>query len=273
MSAASAHSPVVLVGCGNMGRAILDGWLAAGAMAPEAIRVVDPFASELPQGVRRSDGLAGALEGIAPSAIVLAVKPQQVEEVAESFAGSGQSGEVLLLSILAGVETVRLATLFPGTRVVRFMSNLAAAFGAAPVGAFPGGELPRRAQALAEALLAPLGDLTWLANEDQFHAFTALAGSGPGFVYRFLAALQAGGEALGFAPEEAARLALTTVRGAVELAGRSPDDFAGLAARVASKGGTTAAGYAVLDADHALDRLIAATLRAAAERSAEMARA
>lgn len=264
---------LLLVGCGNMGRAILDGWLAGGAIAPAAITVVDPVAEGLPAGVRL---LREAPGGARFDAIVLAVKPQLLDRVAptiQPLAGPG----VVLLSILAGVGHARLAALFPDAIPVRFMGNLAAAQGLSPIAAYAGGgPLAERAAALVERLLAPLGAPEWLDDEALLHAVTALGGSGPGFVYRFLAALAKAGEELGLGTAEAAGMALATVRGAAELAARSgpiasPGDFAALAARVASPGGTTEAGLAVLEADRALDRLVAATLRAAHDRSVELA--
>ncbi|MET0251072.1 MAG: pyrroline-5-carboxylate reductase dimerization domain-containing protein [Novosphingobium sp.] len=255
---------LLLVGCGNMGRAILDAWLA-GSLAGIEITVVDPVLAEAPRGVRL---LPQVPAGERFSAVVLAVKPQLLDAVAPQVAGAADGA--LLLSILAGVPLARLEATFRGATPVRFMANLAAAFGASPVAAFAG-SLPPQATALAGRLLNPLGPLTWLAAEEQLHAVTALAGSGPGFVYRFLDALSRGGVELGLDPAAAAQMALAMVAGAAELAARSPDAFATLAAKVASKGGTTEAGMAVLDADRALDRLIAGTLTAACGRSRELA--
>ena len=120
-------------------------------------------------------------------------------------------------------------------------------------------------------ILAPLGTPVWLTSEDQMNAVTALAGSGPAFVYRFIDSLAAGGAKLGLPHETAARLALAMVEGAALLAAVSHEAPAGLAARVTSPGGTTAAGLAVLDDEAALAELVEATLRASAERGAELA--
>ena len=260
---------VLLVGCGNMGRAILDGWLASGGVPASSITVVDPVAEQVPPGVQllRAAPPAGDF-----SAIVLAVKPQLLDAVAPSIKPLAASG-VVLLSVLAGIECRRLTSLFPGAAIVRFMGNLAAAHGLSPVAVFAGpAPLDASGRAVVHALLDPLGTLAWLDEERLLHAVTALGGSGPGFVYRFLAALAKAGEGLGLAPAEAAAMALTTVRGAAELAARTGDDFSTLARKVASPGGTTEAGLTVLEADGALDRLVAASLRAAHDRSAELAR-
>ena len=121
-------------------------------------------------------------------------------------------------------------------------------------------------------LLAPLGTPEWF-DESLFDAVTALAGSGPAFVYRFIDALAKGGAAIGLPVEQAGRLAMATVEGASALAAASGVEPAELARRVASPGGTTEAGLKVMDAGEATLKLAEATLRAAAERGAEMARA
>jgi pyrroline-5-carboxylate reductase len=172
-----------------------------------------------------------------------------------------------VLSILAGVELATLRARFPAAgAVVRIMPNLAAAIGRSPIAL--AGDRDEKVTALME----PLGTPEWLP-EDQFDLVTALAGSGPAFVYRFIDALAAGAAALGMDPGQAQRLALATVEGASLLAAASPHGPGELARRVASPGGTTQAGLDVLDANAALTRLVEATLKAAADRSAEMARA
>jgi pyrroline-5-carboxylate reductase len=271
MTAPGAGQQLLLIGCGNMGRAILDGWLASGRIAPDAVVVLDPAAPALPPGVLGCSAL-GQVPAGGIDIVVLAVKPQLVGQVAGELAGSQLAGRrPLLLSILAGVPLARLAKLFPGMTPVRFMGNLAAAFGRSPVAACAGSALDPARTALVDRVLAPLGPVEWLDDEDQLHAVTALAGSGPGFVYRFLDALAQGGAAIGLPPPAAARMALATVAGAAELAARSDEDFAALAARGSSKGGTTEAGLAVLDAGDGLRRLVAATLEAARTRRRELA--
>ena len=178
----------------------------------------------------------------------------------------------MLLSILAGVELDSLAARFPAARgLVRIMPNLAAAIGKSPI-ALAARELDDAGKAAVMALMTPLGTPEWI-DESLFDAVTALAGSGPAFVYRFIDALAAGAAALGLPADQAERLALATVEGAGALAAASPHAPGELARRVASPGGTTEAGLAALDADAALARLVAATLKAAADRSAEMAAA
>lgn len=258
---------ILIVGCGNMGGAMLAGWLAGG-IAPTRFTVVDPLLPEAPDGVE----LLRELPEGQFDAVLLGVKPQLLGDVAPRSAALAGEGTVLL-SILAGIELASLAARFPAAKgLVRIMPNLAAAIGKSPIALFSQG-LDDDGKAAVTALMQPLGQPEWLASEAQFDLVTALAGSGPAFVYRFIDALAAGAAALGLDRAQADRLALATVEGAAALAAASPHGPGELARRVASPGGTTEAGLKVLDADAAILRLAEATLKAAADRSAEMAAA
>lgn len=256
---------VLIVGCGNMAGAMLQGWLAAG-FDPARFTVVDPADPELPPEVR---SLPAMPEGERFDAILLGVKPQLLGEVApqvELVAGS----DTVVISILAGAELEVLAKHFPRAGgILRVMPNLAAALGKSPM-ALAGSGLDEGARKAATQLLAPLGTPEWIA-EEEFHLVTALAGSGPAFVYRFIDALAAAASDLGLATDQAGRLAVATVEGASALAAMSPHDPGELARRVASPGGTTQAGLDALDEGEALRKLLEKTLRAARDRSAEMA--
>jgi pyrroline-5-carboxylate reductase len=257
---------LLLVGCGNMGGAMLAGWLGAG-LDPARFAIVDPMLEQAPDGVE----LLREVPDRQFDAVLLAVKPQMLPDIAPKVADVAGSGSIVM-SILAGVELTSLATYFPGAGgLVRIMPNLAAAIGKSPV-ALAARELDDARIAAVTALMDPLGTPEWLDDEGLFDLVTALAGSGPAFVYRFIDALAAGAAGLGLNAEMAQRLALATVEGAASLASASPYAPAELADRVASPGGTTRAGLDVLDADRALARLVEATLRAARDRSVEMAR-
>lgn len=258
---------ILIIGCGNMGGAMLQGWLAGG-LSPARFTIVDPVLAEAPQGVTLLRELpAGPFD-----AILLGVKPQLLGDVAPAVARLAGPGTVVL-SILAGVELASLAARFPDAGgLVRIMPNLAAAIGRSPVALFGQG-LDEAEREGVTALMQPLGTPEWLAGEGLFDLVTALAGSGPAFVYRFIDALASGAAALGLPADQAGRLALATVEGAALLAAASPHSPAELARRVASPGGTTQAGLDVLDAGGAMAALAEATLRAARDRSAEMARA
>ncbi|MBN2970904.1 pyrroline-5-carboxylate reductase [Roseomonas aeriglobus] len=265
MSAAIAGT-LWLVGAGNMGGAMLERWLAGGVVTPGQLLVIDPGAKNVPAGVRRVDA---APTDERPDILLLAVKPQLLDTVAPSLAACRPS---LLISILAGVEAATIADRIPADTIVRAMPNLPVSLGQGVV-ALHSGTSDADARALAEALMAPLGLVEWLGDEALFHAVTALSGSGPGFVYRFIAALAEGGAALGLPADQARRFAIATVEGAAALARTSSDSPDTLADRVASPGGTTRAGLDVLDDGDALRTLAAATLSAAARRSEELAAA
>jgi pyrroline-5-carboxylate reductase len=250
-----------LVGCGNMAGAMLRRWIEAGTIAAESVFVVNRGDRALPEGVRQGREFpAGPL----PDAVMLGMKPQQIVEISERF-GERLAGVPLLISILAGVELETLAGYFRAGAIVRAIPNLPVALGEGVVG------LHGKRDAGVEVLMAPLGLVEWIDSEGHFDVVTALAGSGPGFLYRFIDALAAGGAALGLPADQAQRLALATVEGGALLAADADVSPAELADRVASPRGSTREGLNVLDRDDALKRLVYETLAAATRRNAEMA--
>lgn len=258
---------LLIVGCGNMGGAMLAGWLAAG-MDPARFEVLDPVLSEAPQGVtlHRQPPIQSDHD-----ALLLGFKPQQLGALGpglQSLAGEGVS----VFSLLAGIDLAMLAEAFPSADAhVRVMPNLAARICKSPVILAESGlEASRRDAALA--LFGKLGTALWLDDETRFDLVTALAGSGPGFVYRFIDALAAAAQELGLEASMAAELALATVEGAASLAASSDVSPGELADRVASPGGMTREGLNVLDADDALQSLLIETLNATASKGAELAR-
>jgi pyrroline-5-carboxylate reductase len=257
---------ILIVGCGNMGGAILQGWLAGGVDAAR-ITVADPAMREVPTGVT----LVPKIPQEPFDVVLLGVKPQGLDAVAPQVAGS-VGPRTVLLSILAGVELDTLEARFPvNGGLVRIMPNLAAAIGKSPLALAQRG-LDSQGREAVTALLQPLGMPEWLDDETLFDAVTALTGCGPAFVYRFIDALASGAEAAGLEQGQAQRLALATVEGAGLLARSSPHTAGELARRVASPGGSTQAGLDVLDHDSALELLVAAAMLAAEQRSAEMGR-
>lgn len=260
-------SKICFFGCGNMGSAMLRGWLAAG-VSPDTFHVVDPVAVNLPAGVAVS---RASQEATGPyDVLILGIKPQLLRSLAPDIASLLAPG-ALVISILAGTTTHTLSEAFPSARIVRLMPNLAAAIGKSPLGVFAPNATELVKTDIA-AWLTPLGAVIWIDDEAHMDAVTALAGSGPAFIYRVIDALTKGGEAAGLPHAVAAQLAIKMTEGAAILAATSTETPDALAARVTSPGGTTAAGLAVLDADNALDRLITQTLRAARDRGTELAK-
>ena len=265
----SHQGPLWLVGAGNMGGAMLRGWLDTG-LDPAQVVVIDPNAANLPAGV--SAFPAPPPDGAAPATVILAVKPQLLDAVAPSVAPILEP-ETLLVSILGGVEIASLRARFPAPRaILRVMPNTPVAVGKG-VMALYGDGLDEAASARVAELMAPLGIVEWLADEGLFDAVTAVSGCGPAFLFRFIEALGEAGASLGLPADQAARLALATVEGSALLASAAAEPPATLADRVASPGGSTREGLNVLDEGAALKTLLRKTLEAAARRNAEMAAA
>lgn len=253
-----------MIGCGNMGGAMLRRWIGSGTLAADDVTVVRPSAHSPLPGIR---ALAAPPAEPGPDILVLSVKPQMLDLVAPAWANVRPA---ILVSILAGVDEGALARRFAAGTVVRAMPNLPVAIGKGVV-ALHSHDAGGPARAVVDALMSPLGLVEWIDDASLFDLVTALSGSGPGFVYRFIDALAQGGAALGLPAAQAQRLALATVEGAGLLAAAADVPPAALADRVASRGGSTRQGLDVLDRDDALNRLVHDTLVAAVRRNAEMA--
>nr|WP_281377239.1 pyrroline-5-carboxylate reductase [Stakelama sediminis] len=257
-----------MIGCGNMAGAMLRQWVASGDVSPDQVTVIDPGTPKIPEGVRH---LQSPPEDGLPDALMLGVKPQMLDGVAESLAPRVQ-GVPLLLSILAGVEVAALAKRFDAGAVVRVMPNLPVGLGKGVVALH--GVPPGSAQGkAASALMDSLGLVEWIDKEELFDSVTALSGCGPGFVFRFIDALADAGVAVGLEPDQALRLATATVNGSSAMAADADDNPGVLADRVASPGGSTREGMNVLDRDEALKNLLIETLTAARDRNHELAAA
>lgn len=257
---------LLLVGAGAMGGAMLRRWFAGG-LSPERVTVVSPSLRAMPEGVRTIREIPG---DEAPDVIVLALKPQQLSALrTHEFS---KLAPRLLVSILAGVEEATLDALCGAGAIVRAMPNLPVAIGKGVI-ALHSSHAGADDRALAESLMAPLGQVEWIGGEALFDAVTALSGSAPAFLFRFIDALAEGGAALGLPADQALRLALATVEGSAAMASASGENPATLAERVASPGGSTRAGLNVLDRGGALADLLTDTLRASERRNSEMAAA
>lgn len=246
---------------------MLAGWLAAGE-DPARFSVLDPALPEAPEGValyRDAAEVPGAHDSV-----LLGFKPQQLGALGPGLQGLTEGRTVC--SLLAGITLDQLAAAFTqGAGHIRVMPNLAARINKSPVILAERG-LDADARDAAFSLFDTLGSAVWLGDETQFDLVTALAGSGPGFVYRFIDALAGAAIDLGLDEDTAAALALATVEGASALAAASDASPAILADRVASPGGMTREGLNVLDEDAALRRLLARTLAATRDKGAALSR-
>lgn len=260
---------LVLLGCGKMGSALLQGWLTRG-LPPGSVWVLEPAPSAwlMAQGVHLNEPLPPA-----PGIVLVAVKPQMMGAALPQLASLG-GGATLFLSIAAGTTIASYESLLgPDTPVIRAMPNTPAAVGRG-ITAITGNARATAAHlAMAETLLSAVGQVARLEGEDQMDAVTAVSGSGPAYVFLLIEALAAAGEAEGLVPALALRLARATVAGAGALAEAAEEDPAALRRNVTSPGGTTAAALDVLmDETHGLPALLRAAVHAAAARGRELGR-
>ena len=259
-------NPTWFVGCGNMGGAMLDGWRVGGLdLAP--VTVIRPSGKAV-EGASAVTSFDEA--GKAPRVAVLAFKPQQLAEIAPQLRPHIDGGTVIV-SLLAGVEIATLRGYFPTAEgIVRATTNLAVAVRRGVTGLYGEGGDWRFREQIGD-LFTALGFAMWMADEDKLAALGSVAGAGPAYVARFVAALAKAGMERGLSQEIAATVALETVLGTAWMAATTGESMDSLAKRVASPKGTTQAGLDVLDHDRVLDQLIAVTIDAAARRGAEMA--
>lgn len=273
----STAGGVLLVGCGKMGGALLSGWIEAGR-APASITVVEPEASSfakataaLPAGIGHAKSpheLSGAYK---PDIVVLAVKPQIMDEVAPNFRRFAQEGAAVL-SIAAG-RTIDYFQDALGKRsaIVRAMPNTAAAIGRGITAAIANAYVSAPQHALCQELLMAVGEVVWVTDEEQMDAVTAVSGSGPAYVFLLTECMAKAGVEAGLPPKLAAQLARATVAGAGALLVVSPEEPGKLRENVTSPGGTTEAALKVLMAPGALPALMTKAIAAAAKRSHELA--
>lgn len=263
--------PLILAGAGKMGGALLRGWLGGG-LPPAAVRVVDP--SPPPESLALLAGYelvavpqppAGMVAGV----LVVAVKPQMMDEVLPRFRGA-VAPETLVLSIAAGTPIATLARDLGAARIVRAMPNTPAQIGrgiSVAVATSAVGD----AKALAADLLAAVGEVEWVEDEGLINAVTAVSGSGPAYVFLLAEALAEAGIAVGLDPALSRRLADATVAGAGALLGQSGEAPATLRRNVTSKGGTTAAALDVLMGEDGLAPVLRRAVLAAKRRADELA--
>lgn len=258
---------LVLLGCGKMGSAMLEGWLKRGLPA-KSVWVIDPNPSDWVKGT----GIhLNAPLPASPAIVLIAVKPQMMGAALPTIAAMG-GGATLVLSIAAGTTIATYEGVFgPGTPVVRAMPNTPAAVGRG-ISAITGNDAATEAHlALAEALLSAVGQVVRLEGEHQMDAVTAVSGSGPAYVFHLIETLAAAGEAEGLPPALSMQLARATVAGAGALAEVAAETPTQLRINVTSPAGTTAAALAVLmDEASGFPALLKRAVKAAADRGREL---
>ncbi len=250
---------------------MLEGWLKVG-MSPTGVTVIDPHPSEEMTRFCKERGIAlNPAAPAAPEVLVLAVKPQMLDEAAAPL-NACIGPRTLIISILAGKTTGDVRTRLPAaTAIVRAMPNLPASIGRGATGAAASPEVTETQRQMADALLGSNGIVEWLPSEDLIDAVTALSGSGPAYVFHLVECLAEAGAAVGLPPDLAQRLARATVSGAGELLFQSDLPAATLRQNVTSKGGTTAAALEVLMSEpNGLKALMRDAVAAAKRRAGEL---
>jgi len=263
-----ARNGLVLLGCGKMGSAMLEGWLEGG-LPPSSVWVIDPAPSDWLQstGVSINTDLPES-----PAIVLIAVKPQMMGDALPAMRALG-NGSTVVLSVAAGTPISAFEdALGDRTPVIRAMPNTPAAVGRG-ITAIVGNTHASSAQMdLAQALLSAVGQVVRLEDENQMHAVTAVSGSGPAYVFHLIETLAAAGESEGLPADLALRLAKATVGGAGHLAEAAEEAPGQLRVNVTSPGGTTQAALEVLMAeDTGFPPLLRRAVKAAAERSKELA--
>ena len=262
-----AENGLVLLGCGKMGSAMLQGWLADG-LPPASVWVIDPNPSDWLRGtgVQINADLPDT-----PAIVLVAVKPQMMGEALPVLRDRG-NGATLFVSVAAGTPISAFEeALGAQTPIVRAMPNTPAAVGRGITAIIGNAHATPEQLDLADMLLQAVGQVVRLEDEGQMDAVTGLSGSGPAYVFHMIECMAKAGEAQGLSPELAMQLAQATVAGAGALAEAADETPAELRRNVTSPNGTTQAGLEVLmDEDAGLPPLMARTVKAAADRSREL---
>lgn len=274
MNGGKGEGPIVLIGAGKMGGALLQGWLAQGIEGAQlAVRDPSPPGEVSRLVVEYGIALNPSLEALAerrPRVVVLAVKPQLFGDVLPDLRPLVQPGTVFL-SIAAGVSLAGLAALLgEDAALVRAMPNTPASVGRGVSAAVANAHVDAAGQEAAGKLLEAAGEVVWLPSEELMDAVTALSGSGPAYVFHMVEAMAAAGASLGLAPAMAMALARATVAGAGEMLHALPESAGQLRQNVTSPGGTTEAALQVLMGGERLTGLMTEAMTAARDRSREL---
>lgn len=266
------NAPLVLIGAGKMGGAMLTGWLDRG-LAPDGVVVVEPRASAELAALCADRGVdlrASAPADVTARVMIVAVKPQVLGDVLPGLV-SLVGPQTVVVSVVAGKTIAAFASGLATSRVVRTIPNTPAQVGRGITAAVADPSVPADDRALVAALLAAVGEVEWVARESDIDLVTAVSGSGPAYVFHMVEALAAAGATAGLDADLAARLARATIEGAGELLWQSPESPEQLRVNVTSPGGTTAAALAVLMGEEGLTKLMTEAVAAAAKRSRELA--
>lgn len=262
---------LVLLGCGKMGSAMLKGWLEAGVL-PSSTTVIDPYPSDWLKSLEAHGLNLNKTLPANPAVCILAVKPQMMGAATPQVVALGGGGTVFI-SIAAGTNLTTLLSLVgEGSPIVRAIPNTPAAIGRGITALIPNNHCSEDNLAIAQQLLAAVGQTVVLENEGQMDAVTAVSGSGPAYVFHLIECLAKAGAEQGLPEDLAMQLAKATVGGAGQLAEESSDSPAQLRVNVTSPNGTTAAALDVLmNEEYGMPLLLSRAVAVAKKRSEELA--
>ena len=266
---------VILVGCGNMGYAMLKGWMAAGVLNPGDVHVVEPSAALRARAKELGVAAVESVEAIkveAPDLVIVAIKPQMVREVVPAYKRF-VGGQTTFLSIAAGTGTATFEEILGrGAAIMRCMPNTPAAIGKGMLVVFSNRNVHEDSKRFVGEILATSGAVTTIENEEMMDAVTAVSGSGPAYIFHFIECLTQAGENAGLPADTAKLLAMQTVYGAANLAKDSGEEPGELRRQVTSPGGTTAAALSVFMEENRLADLVSQAVDAARKRSVDLGR-
>lgn len=265
--------PLLLVGCGKMGGALLEGWLARG-LDPADVWIVEPKADalqgEIARGVHQAADAAGLPGDLAPALMVFAVKPQMLAAALPAYRRFAERGAAAL-SIAAGWRLAGFEqALGENTPIVRAMPNTPAAVGRGMTVLCANAKADGRLRELCGELMAAVGATAWVDDEGLIDAVTAVSGGGPAYVFLLIECLAQAGVAAGLPEDLAMQCARVTVAGAGELVHVASEPAAKLRENVTSPAGTTLEALKILMADDGLQPLMTRAVAAAARRSREL---
>lgn len=270
----STSPTISFIGAGNMASAIIGGMLDSGFKAAN-IWVSAPDDNHL-QSIRRQFGVSVTTDNRycaeQGDMVVLAVKPQVMASVCSDIAPMVQNTRPLMVSIAAGLEAGTLDEwLGGGLPLVRVMPNTPSLVGKGAAGLYANDQVKDKQKTMVESVFNSIGSALWVDDEPLLHAVTALSGSGPAYFFLMLEALEEAATDAGIASETARALAIQTMAGAAEMAGRSEHDPGQLKRNVMSPGGTTEQAIQSFE-EGGLRDLVKKAYSAAYKRSGEMAK-
>lgn len=261
-------APILMLGAGRLGGALIEGWRLAGAFKPSDLIIREPNPSAAVEALVAEGARLNPTDDVLAQAktVILAVKPQIWREAATEVTDL-LPPDAVIVSVAAGVKSGDISQALGGRVVARVMPTTASAIGQGTTSIYGATDAAR---ARAHEIFDPVGVTADMADEDLLHQATAVSGSAPAYLYAFVEALEAAGAKAGLPPADAQRLARATIAGAAALMAQSGEEPAELRKQVTSPGGTTQAALNVLMADDGLGPLLEQAVAAATARSKEL---